>query len=190
MPEVRQAVVMVGGKGTRLLPLTLTRPKPAMPVLDRPFLKYLIDALAAAGVKEVILAVGYKSDMLAHAIGDGSDMGVEIVYSDEDEPLGTGGAIKKLEDRLDDVFVAANGDTMNTLDVAAMVGTHFRTGADITVSLAPVDDPSQFGVVVTDDKMRVTEFQDKPAKGTEISNLVNTGLYVINKDVLGLIPPG
>ena len=98
--EVRQAVIMVGGKGTRLLPLTLTRPKPAMPVLDKPFLKYLIESMADAGIEEIFLACGYKSDVLAHAIGDGSDMGVRIIYSDEDTPLGTGGAIKRLEDRL------------------------------------------------------------------------------------------
>ena len=172
--EVRQAVIMVGGKGTRLLPLTLTRPKPAMPVLDKPFLKYLIESMADAGIEEIFLACGYKSDILAHAIGDGSDMGVRIIYSDEDTPLGTGGAIKRLEDRLDPVFLAANGDTLTSVDIAAQIREHFESGAAVTDSLSEVDDPSQAGVVRID--------------GDACSNLVNSGVYVVDKKVLEYIP--
>ena len=186
--EVRQAVIMVGGKGTRLLPLTLTRPKPAMPVLDKPFLKYLIESMADAGIGEVFLACGYKSDVLAHAIGDGSDMGVRIIYSDEDTPLGTGGAIKRLEDRLDPVFLAANGDTLTSVDIAAQIREHFESGAAVTDSLSEVDDPSQAGVVRIDGDGRILEFQDKPKREEACSNLVNSGVYVVDKKVLGYIP--
>ena len=186
--EVRQAVIMVGGKGTRLLPLTLTRPKPAMPVLDKPFLKYLIESMADAGIEEILLACGYKSDILAHAIGDGSDMGVRIIYSDEDTPLGTGGAIKRLEDRLDPVFLAANGDTLTSVDIAAQIREHFESGAAVTDSLSEVDDPSQAGVVRIDGDGRVLEFQDKPKREEACSNLVNSGVYVVDKKVLGYIP--
>ena len=186
--EVRQAVIMVGGKGTRLLPLTLTRPKPAMPVLDKPFLKYLIESMADAGIEEVFLACGYKSDVLAHAIGDGSDMGVRIIYSDEDTPLGTGGAIKRLEDRLDPVFLAANGDTLTSVDIAAQIREHFESGAAVTDSLSEVDDPSQAGVVRIDGDGRILEFQDKPKREEACSNLVNSGVYVVDKKVLGYIP--
>ncbi len=186
--EVRQAVIMVGGKGTRLLPLTLTRPKPAMPVLDKPFLKYLIESMADAGIKEIFLACGYKSDVLAHAIGDGSDMGVRIIYSDEDTPLGTGGAIKRLEDRLDPVFLAANGDTLTSVDIAAQIREHFESGAAVTDSLSEVDDPSQAGVVRIDRDGRILEFQDKPKREEACSNLVNSGVYVVDKKVLGYIP--
>ena len=186
--EVRQAVIMVGGKGTRLLPLTLTRPKPAMPVLDKPFLKYLIESMADAGIEEIFLACGYKSDVLAHAIGDGSDMGVRIIYSDEDTPLGTGGAIKRLEDRLDPVFLAANGDTLTSVDIAAQIREHFESGAAVTDSLSEVDDPSQAGVVRIDGDGRILEFQDKPKREEACSNLVNSGVYVVDKKVLEYIP--
>lgn len=186
--EVRQAVIMVGGKGTRLLPLTLTRPKPAMPVLDKPFLKYLIESMADAGIEVIFLACGYKSDVLAHAIGDGSDMGVRIIYSDEDTPLGTGGAIKRLEDRLDPVFLAANGDTLTSVDIAAQIREHFESGAAVTDSLSEVDDPSQAGVVRIDGDGRILEFQDKPKREEACSNLVNSGVYVVDKKVLEYIP--
>lgn len=186
--EVRQAVIMVGGKGTRLLPLTLTRPKPAMPVLDKPFLKYLIESMADAGIEEIFLACGYKSDILAHAIGDGSDMGVRIIYSDEATPLGTGGAIKRLEDRLDPVFLAANGDTLTSVDIAAQIREHFESGAAVTDSLSEVDDPSQAGVVRIDGDGRILEFQDKPKREEACSNLVNSGVYVVDKKVLEYIP--
>lgn len=186
--EVRQAVIMVGGKGTRLLPLTLTRPKPAMPVLDKPFLKYLIESMADAGIEEIFLACGYKSDILAHAIGDGSDMCVRIIYSDEDTPLGTGGAIKRLEDRLDPVFLAANGDTLTSVDIAAQIREHFESGAAVTDSLSEVDDPSQAGVVRIDRDGRILEFQDKPKREEACSNLVNSGVYVVDKKVLEYIP--
>ncbi|WP_400219588.1 sugar phosphate nucleotidyltransferase [Methanomethylophilus alvi] len=186
--EVRQAVIMVGGKGTRLLPLTLTRPKPAMPVLDKPFLKYLIESMADAGIEEIFLACGYKSDVLAHAIGDGSDMGVRIIYSDEDTPLGTGGAIKRLEDGLDPVFLAANGDTLTSVDIAAQIREHFESGAAVTDSLSEVDDPSQAGVVRIDGDGRILEFQDKPKREEACSNLVNSGVYVVDKKVLEYIP--
>lgn len=186
--EVRQAVIMVGGKGTRLLPLTLTRPKPAMPVLDKPFLKYLIESMADAGIEEIFLACGYKSDVLAHAMGDGSDMGVRIIYSDEDTPLGTGGAIKRLEDRLDPVFLAANGDTLTSVDIAAQIREHFESGAAVTDSLSEVDDPSQAGVVRIDGDGRILEFQDKPKREEACSNLVNSGVYVVDKKVLEYIP--
>ena len=119
--EVKQAVIMVGGKGTRLYPLTENTPKPALPVLDMPCLKYLIRSFASAGITDVFLACGYKSDVLQKAIGDGSDLGVNIVYSDEDTPLGTGGAMKQLEDRLDPVFAAANGDTFIDIDMCSVI---------------------------------------------------------------------
>ncbi|WII08543.1 NDP-sugar synthase [Methanomassiliicoccales archaeon LGM-DZ1] len=188
-PRVKQAVVLVGGKGTRLLPLTLTRPKPAMPILDRPFIKYLIGSLASAGVREVIMACGYKSDLLAAAVGDGSDMGVELTYSDEESPMGTGGALKLLEDRLDPVFAAANGDTLTSVDILAMEDAHFSSGAAATVSLSKVSDPSRYGVVRTDADGRIAEFQDKPRPGEEISDLVNTGVYIAQRRVLGYVPP-
>ena len=166
--KVRQAVVMVGGKGTRLLPLTETRPKIILPVADRPCLWYLLRSLARAGIEEVILACGYKSEQMREAIGDGSDLGLNIIYSYEDEPLGTGGAMKLVEDRLDDVFVAANGD--------------------VTISLTPVENPCEFGIARVQPDGRITEFKEKPRPEEVFSNLINAGVYVLNRSVLDYVP--
>lgn len=186
--KIRQAVILVGGFGTRLLPLTRTRPKPVMPVLDRPFLHYLIQSMAEAGITEVILACGYKSDVLAEKLGNGQDLGITISYVDEDTPLGTAGAIKNIESRLDPVFVASNGDTLNFVDVKSQIETHLNTGADVTLSLSEMEDVSSYGVVVMDDAGRITAFQEKPKPGEEISHMVNTGLYVMNRSILSFVP--
>ena len=186
--KVRQAVVMVGGKGTRLLPLTETRPKIILPVADRPCLWYLLRSLARAGIEEVILACGYKSEQMRDAIGDGSDLGISIVYSYEDEPLGTGGAMKLVEDRLDDVFVAANGDVFASIDVGAEIEEHIRTDASVTIALTPVENPCEFGIARVQDDGRITEFKEKPKPEEVFSNLINAGVYVINRSVLGYVP--
>ena len=186
--KVRQAVVMVGGKGTRLLPLTETKPKIILPVADRPCLWYLLRSLARAGIEEVILACGYKSEQMRDAIGDGSDLGISIVYSYEDEPLGTGGAMKLVEDRLDDVFVAANGDVFASIDVGAEIEEHIRTDASVTIALTPVENPCEFGIARVQDDGRITEFKEKPKPEEVFSNLINAGVYVINRSVLGYVP--
>lgn len=188
--KVRQAVVMVGGKGTRLLPLTETRPKIILPVAGRPCLWYLLRSLARAGIEEVILACGYKSEQMRDAIGDGSDLGMSIVYSYEDEPLGTGGAMKLVEDRLDDVFVAANGDVFASIDVAAEISEHMESGASVTISLTPVENPCEFGIARVMDDGRITEFKEKPKPEEVFSNLINAGVYVINRSVLDYVPKG
>ena len=186
--KVRQAVVMVGGKGTRLLPLTETRPKIILPVADRPCLWYLLRSLARAGIEEVILACGYKSEQMREAIGDGSDLGLNIIYSYEDEPLGTGGAMKLVEDRLDDVFVAANGDVFASIDVASEIWEHIETGASVTISLTPVENPCEFGIARVQPDGRITEFKEKPRPEEVFSNLINAGVYVLNRSVLDYVP--
>ncbi len=184
---VRQAVVMVGGRGTRLLPLTETRPKPVLPVADRPCIWYLLRSMARAGIEEVILACGYKPGMM-EVLGDGDDLGLHIEYSYEDEPRGTGGAIKLVEDRLDDTFVAANGDVFADLDVAGEIATHIGTGAEITDLLIPVDNPCDYGIACVDDGLRITAFKDKPKPEEVFSNLINAGVYVVQRTAIGLVP--
>ncbi len=186
--SVRQAVVMVGGKGTRLLPLTETRPKIILPVADRPCLWYLLMSLAMGGIKALILACGYKSELMRRTIGDGSDLGLSIEYSYEDEPLGTGGAMKLVEDRLDDTFVAANGDVFASIDVSGEIEIHQRTGAAVSIALTPVENPCEFGIARVDDEMRITEFKEKPKPEEVFSNLINAGVYVLQKDVLADVP--
>ncbi len=179
---------MVGGRGTRLLPLTETRPKIILPVAGRPCLWYLLRSLARAGIEEVILACGYKSEQMREAIGDGSDLGLGIVYSYEDEPLGTGGAMKLVQDRLDEVFVAANGDVFASIDVAAEIHRHMETGASVTISLTPVENPCEFGIARVEPDGRITEFKEKPRPEEVFSNLINAGVYVIDRSVLDYVP--
>ena len=186
--EVKQAVIMVGGKGTRLYPLTENTPKPALPVLDMPCLKYLIRSFASAGITDVFLACGYKSDVLREAIGDGSDLGVSIVYSDEDTPLGTGGAMKQLESRLDPMFAAANGDTFIDIDLREQIELHLSTEAKITIALTTVDNPCEYGIARIMDDGRITEFKDKPKPEEVFSNYINAGIYVVDRSVLAHIP--
>ena len=188
--SVRQAVVMVGGKGTRLRPLTDNRPKPILPVLDRPCLSYLISSLAEGGIKEVILACGYRSEKMAAAIGDGSNEGITIEYSYEEEPLGTAGAIKLLEDRLDDTFVACNGDVFADIDLRKEIDEHKRTGASVTISLTHVGNPCEFGIARLDDTGKILEFKEKPRPEEVFSDLVNAGVYVVEKEVMGYVPKG
>ncbi|MCQ2078678.1 MAG: NDP-sugar synthase [archaeon] len=186
--DVKQAVIMVGGKGTRLYPLTENTPKPALPVLDMPCLKYLIRSFASAGISEVFLACGYKSDVLQKSIGDGSDLGVKIIYSDEETPLGTGGAMKQLESRLDPVFAAANGDTFIDIDLREQIDEHLRSGAKITIALTQVPNPCEYGIARVMDDGRITEFKDKPKPEEVFSNLINAGIYVVDRSVLSDVP--
>ena len=187
---VRQAVIMVGGKGTRLRPLTYTRPKPIVPVADKPCLGYLIDSFVRGGIEEIILACGYRSQQLADTIGDGSDRGITIRYSFEDKPMGTGGAIKLLEDQLDDVFMAANGDVFADIDVRKEIDTHLDNHADITLALTPVNNPWEFGTACMDDDGRIYRFMEKPKKEDVISNMINAGIYTVNKEMVSYIPKG
>jgi len=188
--EIRQAVIMVGGKGTRLLPLTNNKPKPILPVLNKPCLRYLIESLASAGIKEIILACGYKSAQMVNAIGDGSDLGIRIEYSYEDEPLGTGGAMKQIEYKLDEVFVAANGDVFADICLRDEIEAHFSSESKVTIALTEVTNPCEFGIARLDESNRILEFKEKPKPEEVFSNLINAGVYIINREVLADIPPG
>ncbi len=188
--KVRQAVVMVGGLGTRLRPLTENCPKPVLPVAGRPCIWYLLRSMARAGIEEIVLACGYRSAMMKEALGDGSDLGVRLRYSYEDEPMGTGGALKLLEKELDPVFVAANGDVFADLDVSAEIERHFASGADVTVALTEVPNPWEFGVARISPEGFISEFREGMKPDEVYSNLINAGVYVVDRKVLGSIPAG
>lgn len=190
MPRINQAVIMVGGKGTRLLPLTKTKPKPALSVDDRPCLWYLLHSMKQAGINKIILACGYRSEILREEIGDGSDLGLDITYSYEDEPLGTAGAMKLVEDRLDDVFVAANGDVFADIDLSGQIDDHFGSNAMITISLIAVPNPCEFGTALVEKDGHISRFIDKPKPEEVLSNMINAGVYVVNKEVLKLVLKG
>ncbi|HST69463.1 MAG TPA: NDP-sugar synthase [Solirubrobacterales bacterium] len=187
-----QAIVLVGGEGTRLRPLTSDVPKPAVTLVDRPFLAYAIEWLAAHGVSEVVLACGFLPDVLREALGEGERAGVSITYVTEPEPLGTAGAIRfaaeALGDRLEDRFLALNGDVLADLDLSALLRAHEERGARATIALYPVEDSSAYGLVRCDERGGVLEFLEKT--GEEVPGEINAGAYVLDRSVLDLVPAG
>lgn len=187
-----RAVVLVGGFGTRLRPLTLSVPKPMLPVGHVPIIERLIENLAAGGVTDVTLALGFKPEPFIAAFPDGTCAGVALTYAVEPEPLDTAGAIRFAAEfaGIDDTFVVANGDVLTDLDIAGLVAFHRRHGAEATIHVIGVPDPSAFGVVALDDDGRVARFVEKPAPGTQPSNLINAGTYVLEPSVLARIPIG
>jgi mannose-1-phosphate guanylyltransferase len=186
-----QAIVLVGGEGTRLRPLTNDVPKPALTLVDRPFLAYMIEWLAAHGVTEVVLACGFLPDVLREALGDGEHAGVRLTYVTEPERRGTAGAIRfaadALGDRLDDRFLALNGDVLTDLDLTALIHAHDERGARATIALYPVDDSAAYGLVSVDADGNVTEFVEKT--GEAVPGEINAGAYFLERSVLELIPP-
>jgi mannose-1-phosphate guanylyltransferase len=188
-----QAIVLVGGEGTRLRPLTSDVPKPAVTLVDRPFLAYAIEWLAAHGVTEVVLACGFLPDVLRAALADEEERaGVEITYVAEPEPLGTAGAIRfaadALGDRLGDRFLALNGDVLADLDLSALLSAHEERGARATLGLHPVEDSSAYGLVRCDEEGKVLEFLEKT--GERAPGEINAGAYVLDRSVLDLVPAG
>ena len=185
-----KAVVLVGGEGTRLRPLTLAAPKQMLPVGRRPMIERVLEWLARHGVDEAVLSLGYKPDAFLAAYPDGESCGVKLTYAVEDSPLDTAGAIRfaALEGGLDETFVVVNGDVLTDLDVTALVRFHQESGALGTIALTPVEDPSRFGVVPTEDDGRVIAFIEKPAPDEAPTNLINAGTYVLEPSVLDLIP--
>lgn len=186
-----KAVVLVGGQGTRLRPLTLTKPKQMLPVGGRPMIERVLAHLARFGVEEAILALGYRPDAFLAAYPDGHCGGVCLAYAVEEEPLDTAGAIgfAASEAGVDDTFVVVNGDVLTGLDVASLIRFHRERSAVATIALTPVKDPSTFGVVPTDSSGRVLAFIEKP-QGEPPTNLINAGTYVLEPEVLKRIPRG
>jgi mannose-1-phosphate guanylyltransferase len=188
----RQAVVLVGGFGTRLRPLTLEVPKQMLPIGGTTMLERVVSRLAEFGVEEVVLSLGYRPDVFQAEYSDDRCGGIRLSYAIEPEPLDTAGAIAFAARHagISDTFLAFNGDVLTDLDVGALVDVHRSTGADATIHLIPVEDPSRFGVVPTADDGRVLDFVEKPPAGTAPSNWINAGSYVLEPSVLDLIQPG
>ncbi len=187
-----RAVVLVGGFGTRLQPLTLSTPKPMLPVGHVPIIERLVANLGRSGISDVTFALGFKPEPFIEAFPTGECAGVVLHYAVEPSPLDTAGAIRFAADAagIDDTFVVVNGDVLTDLDVAQLVRFHRDRGAEATLHLIPVADPSAFGVVGLDAGGRVERFVEKPAPGTAPSNLVNAGTYILEPSVLQRIPRG
>ena len=187
-----KAVVLVGGFGTRLRPLTLTTPKQMLPVIDRPMLEHVVGGLGRHGVDEVTLSLGYKEHVFRAAYPDGECAGVALKYAVEPEPLDTAGAVRFAAEAagIDETFIVVNGDVFTDLDVMSVWDRHHEVGAEGTIVLTPVDDPSLYGVVSTDDDGRVLGFVEKPPPGKASTNWINAGTYVLDPSVLGRIDRG
>jgi NDP-sugar pyrophosphorylase family protein len=185
-----QAVVLVGGEGTRLRPLTLETPKPMVPVMNMPFLERTLRRLKDAGIDDVILPAGYLPDAITSYFGDGSELGLRLRYVIEDVPLGTAGALKNVEQFIDGPFFVLNGDVLTSLDLRAMLAFHRAKGGIGTLHLIQVDDPSPFGAVVHDGTGRIQRFVEKPPRETAPTNDINAGTYLLEREVLDRIPAG
>jgi mannose-1-phosphate guanylyltransferase len=185
-----QAVILVGGEGTRLRPLTHVTPKPMVPLFGVPFLERTLWRLKEAGVDDVILAAGYLPSAITDHLGDGSRLGMKLTYVIEDEPRGTAGAIRNVADHIKGPFFVLNGDVLTSLDLKAMMDFHKAKGGLGALHLIKVEDPSPFGCVVHNADSRVTRFVEKPPKHEAPTDEINAGTYLLERDVLEIIPPG
>ena len=186
------AVVLVGGFGTRLRPLTLTRPKQMLPVVDRPMIEHVVGRLGHQGITRAVLSLGYRPDAFEAAYPEGRCAGVELFYAVEPEPLDTAGAIAFAARmaEVQDTFIAVNGDVVNRFPLADLLAVHRQENALATIALAPVADPSRFGVVVCESNGRVREFVEKPPADRAPSNQISVGIYALEPSALDSVPEG
>lgn len=187
-----KAVVMAGGEGTRLRPLTLDVPKPFIRVAGKPAMEYALDALVKAGIRDIVVTTFYKPERLIQHLGGGAKLGARIFYSVEDEAMGTAGGVAKCLPMLgDDTVVVLSGDVIADVDVRALVDAHKKSGAVATMALTEVEDVSEFGIVGLDATGRIVRFKEKPkTKEEAFSNLINTGIYVLEPEALREVPQG
>ena len=185
-----QALILAGGKGTRLRPLTVYTPKPIVPICNRPFLLYQIDTLRRAGITDITLSLSYQPNKIEQLLGDGSDHGVKLKYTVEPSPMGTAGAYKFAEDLIRDTTVVFNGDILTDLDLKTVIREHTERKATATIVLTPVENPSSYGLVETETDGRIRRFLEKPKPDEITCNTINAGTYILDPRVLDLIPAG
>ena len=185
-----QAIILAGGKGTRLRPLTMHTPKPIVPLANQPFLLYQVELLKRAGVKDLILSLSYQPQKIEDRLGDGGDYGVRISYTVEASPLGTAGAYRHAKALINDTTIILNGDILTDVDLSRVIGFHREHNAVATLMLAPVANPANYGLVQTADDCRVLRFLEKPKPDEITCNTINGGIYVLEPHVLDYIPDG
>ena len=185
-----RAVVMAGGEGSRLRPLTIARPKPMVPIVNKPCLGHIFDLLRRHGITDAFVTLQYLASVIQDAYGDGGSVGMRLRYSVEETPLGTGGSVRQLGDALDAPFLVISGDALTDIDLSKIIAFHEEKKAAVTLCLIHVPDPLEYGVVITDGDGRVTKFLEKPSWGEVFSDTINTGIYVIEPRVLERYPIG
>jgi mannose-1-phosphate guanylyltransferase len=185
----QKAVILAGGKGTRLRPLTLKTPKALVDIQGQTMTEHLFDLFKKYGIRNMILSVNYLKEKIMGHFEDGSKFGVNVDYVEENEPLGTAGALRLLKDKLKGAFIVSNGDELKDINIPRMYRLHKRKNALVTIALTTVEDPSQYGVARLDGS-RIVEFVEKPKKEDAPSNLINSGFYIIEPEVIDMIGPG
>ncbi len=183
-----KAVVMAGGEGTRLRPLTSNQPKPMVPIVGKPCMEHALDLLRRHGLTEVVVTLAFMPQAIRTYFGDGESLGLEMDYSVEEQPLGTAGSVALAKERLTETFLVISGDALCDVDLTGLIDAHRRNGAAVTIGLKSVDNPLEFGIVVTDDDGRVERFLEKPSWGQVFSDTINTGIYVLEPEVLRHVP--
>ncbi|MGE4317560.1 MAG: sugar phosphate nucleotidyltransferase [Deferribacterales bacterium] len=183
-----KAVVMAGGFGTRIQPLTSSMPKPMIPVFNKPMMEYIIESLKAAGIIDIVILLYFKPEVIQGYFGDGSSRGVKIHYVLPDDDYGTAGAVKKAQKYLDDRFIIVSGDLISDFNIQEIIGFHEVKNSLATITLTSVPDPLQFGVVITDKESKILRFLEKPGWGEVFSDTINTGIYVFEPEILQYIP--
>lgn len=184
-----KAVILVGGLGTRLRPLTCNTPKPMIPLVNQPFIEHMLEKLRDQGIDEAILAVQYLADRFREALGDGERLGMRVHIVEEPEPRGTAGAVKNVEHMLDGTTFVFNGDVLTDLDLRAMLAYHRERGSKLTIALTPVEDPTAFGLVETDAEGRIRRFIEKPNRDEVTTDMINAGTYLIEPEIFRYVPP-
>ncbi len=183
-----KAVIMAGGKGTRLRPLTSNQPKPMISIVNKPCVEHIVNLLKHHGIEEIVTTLGFMPEVIEEYFGDGSEWGVKMEHSIEEEPMGTAGSVKLAEDKLTERFIVVSGDALTDADLSKAIEFHEKNGAEATLVLQQVDDPSEFGIVVVDDDGRVERFLEKPDPEEVFSYTANTGIYILEPGILEEIP--
>jgi len=179
---------MAGGEGTRLRPLTSNVPKPMLPIANIPMMEHIVDLLVTHGITDIVVTVAYLADMVRNYFGDGSEFGVRMVYATEDTPLGTAGSVRNAMDELDERFVVISGDVLTDIDLTSIVAFHEARGALATIGLVAVENPLEFGIVITDEHGAIERFLEKPSWGQVFSDTINTGIFVLEPEIFDFIP--
>jgi mannose-1-phosphate guanylyltransferase/phosphomannomutase len=185
-----KAVILAGGEGTRLRPLTSNTPKPMMPLANKPMMEHIVNLLALHGFDEIVVTVAFLANQIRDYFGDGSDFGVTMRYATEDSPLGTAGSVRNAADELDDTFLVISGDVLTDIDLTAFVKAHRDAGASASIALKHVENPLEFGIVITQPDGTIERFLEKPTWGEVFSDTINTGIYVLEPIVFDKIPEG
>ena len=178
-----KAVVMAGGEGTRLRPLTSNQPKPMVPIVGKPCMEHIVELLRRHGFEDVIVTVAFMPQAIRGYFGAGESLGLSIRYSVEESPAGTAGSVKLAEEALDETFLVISGDALCDIDLADLVRFHRERGGVATLALKSVANPLEFGIVVTDDGGRIERFLEKPSWGQVFTDTINTGIYVLEPEV-------